>query len=132
MLSNERPQATWDVVGKLLYCNGNGANNSVVQIKVGLDEQETTINLYPKQVQDYAEVYSCIPTTMRKLRRMADSDPDLVRIVKEDGVGLFAQVPLSWIIIRKPKQVQLTDEQRAATAARLAAARAKRGGGDEA
>ena len=98
-------------------------------VSVSLDEMETTINLYPKQVQDYAEIYSCIPATMNKLRKLAASDPDCVRIEKEDEIGIFAQVPSSWISIRRPKQMNMSDEQRAAAAARLQAARAKKGRG---
>lgn len=95
---------------------------------VSLDEQETVINMFPGQVQNYANIYSCIPATMNRLRKLAASDPDCVRIEKEDDIGIFAQVPSSWISIRKPKKMSLTAEQRAAAGARLALARKKQGG----
>ena len=90
---------------------------------VALEEQETTVNIYPSQIQDFAEIYSSIPATIKKLRKFAEENPDEVKIQKEDGVGLFAQVPAKWVQIRKPKQMNLTDEQRAAAAERLRNAR---------
>lgn len=101
------------------------------KVSVSLDEQETIICMYPKQIQDFAEVYSCIPAVMNRLRKLAGSDPDCVRIEKEDDIGLFAQVPASWICIRRPRKVIMTDEQKAAAAARLTAARNNRKGVNE-
>lgn len=100
------------------------------KVSVSLDEQETTICMYPKQIQDFAEVYSCIPAVMNRLRKLAGSNPDCVRIEKEDDIGIFVQVPSSWINIRKPRKVIMTDERKAATAARLQAARQKKKGGE--
>ena len=102
----------------------------MAQYRATLDEQETTINVYPAQIQQQAEVYSCIPATMRKLRKLAAENPDEVLIEKDDGLGIFAQVPARWIQIRKPRRVQLTAEKKAEAASRLAAARAKQGGGE--
>lgn len=94
----------------------------IKKIPVTLDEQETTINLYPKQVSDRAEVYSCIPSMMAKLRKLAENFPDDVAIEKEDEIGLFANVPQSWITIRKPRQMNYTEEQKQAMRERLAKA----------
>lgn len=98
----------------------------MASMRVSLEEQETTINIYPSPVQNYAEVYSCIPGMMKKLRKFAAEYPDEVRIEKEDDIGIFVQMPARWIQIRRPKQMHLTEEQREATAERLREARAKR------
>ena len=43
---------------------------------VPIDEQETTINL--EAILGVAEVYSCEPTMMRKLEKLAKEHPDEV------------------------------------------------------
>ena len=96
---------------------------------VSLEEQETTINIYPSPVQDYADVYSCTPSMIKKLRKFAAEYPDEVRIEKEDDIGMFVQVPARWIQIRRPKQMHMSEEQREAAAARLQEARRKKKGG---
>lgn len=101
----------------------------MARMAVSLEEQETTINVYPSQVQDHAEVYSCIPGMMKKLRQFAVEYPEEVRIEKEDDIGIFARVPARWIQIRRPKQMNMSEEQKAAVAARLQVAREKRKGG---
>lgn len=97
-----------------------------MSVGVSLDEQETTITIYPSQVQNYAEVYSCIPGMMKKLRKLAADNPDDVRIEKEDDIGIFVQVPAKWIRIRRPKQVHLSEEQREAAAERMRLSRDKK------
>lgn len=97
-----------------------------MSVGVSLDEQETTITIYPSQVQNYAEVYSCIPGMMKKLRKLAADNPDDVRIEKEDDIGIFVQVPVKWVRIRRPKQVHLSEEQRKAAAERMRLARDKK------
>lgn len=93
---------------------------------VSLEEQETTISIFPSQIQDYAEVYTCMPGMMRKLRKFAETDPEEVKIEREDDIGLFAHVPARWIQIRKPKQMHMSEEQREAAAERLREARMKK------
>lgn len=95
-----------------------------MSVGVSLEEQETTISIFPSQVQEYAEVYSCVPGMMKKLRKLAADNPEDVKIEKEDDIGIFVQVPAKWIRIRKPKQMHLTEEQREAAAERLKRARA--------
>ena len=72
-----------------------------------------------------------MPTMMNRIRKLAAENPDEVTIEKEDEIGIFARVPARWIQIRKPKQMNLSDEQRAAAAERLKAARSRRGGDAE-
>lgn len=86
-----------------------------------LYEQETTINLYPAQVSKSADVYTCIPDMMKRLRKYADDRPDCVRIIKDTGSEVFAELDRSCIKI-SPKR-KLTDEQRRQASERLALAR---------
>ena len=90
---------------------------------IPIDEQETVISFSPAQVSKSAEVYSCMPGMMKKLRKQAESRPDCVRIKKDDGDALFAEVDRSCIKI-SPKRT-MSDEQRAAAAERLAKGRVK-------
>ena len=88
-----------------------------------IDEQETTINLFPGGTNDnLAEVYSSMPHIVKKLKKLKSAHPDLVA-VKEDGYYIFAKVPREWIKIQPKRANKMTDEQKAATRERLAAAK---------
>ena len=92
--------------------------------KIPMEEQETTINLVPARISRKAEVYSCIPDTMKRLRKFAGDRPEAVRIIKDDGLSVTAELDRSWIRIAPKRQV--SEEQRKAMADRLAASRAKK------
>lgn len=98
-------------------------------VSIPYDEQETDYLVVPSQVADYVEVFSCVPSDVRYYLRLAAEHPDEVKITHEDKYGLDLRIPASWFRRPKPpRQRNLTDEQKAATAARLAAARAKQQG----
>ena len=103
--------------------------------KVSLDEQETILNIVPAQISNRISVYTSNPVDVRYYRKLADTHPDEVTVLKSDGYGMEVELPVSWF--RRPKppnKRQMTDEQRAATAARLQLARQKKqegGGSDE-
>lgn len=78
-----------------------------------LEEQELTINVYPRQIDSRADVFSSIPYWTKRLQKLASARPDAVS-VRETGDGVFASVPLEWIKVSPPRQVNLTDEQRQA------------------
>lgn len=67
-------------------------------------------------------------TWRNKILKLKDPFPDSVQIVadNEDG-SLYAKIPFKWVKISKPRQVQMTDEQKAASAERLRKAREMRG-----
>lgn len=88
---------------------------------IPLDEQETIINLSPAQVSKKAQVYSCMPNMVGKLRKYAKERPDDVQIEKDEGDMVFASVDRSWIKIA-PKR-RMSEEQRIAAAERLAKGR---------
>lgn len=87
-----------------------------------INEQETTINVFPKAVSDKAEIFTCIPTMMDRMRKLAKEYPTDVCIREEDG-ALFCTVPIGWVKVAPKRKCTLTEEQKAANAARLAAYR---------
>ena len=57
-----------------------------------------------------------------RIRRLAENDTDKCVIMKqpEDNGGfIYAKVPQRWVKISKPRQMNLTDEQRAEIVKRL-------------
>lgn len=90
---------------------------------IPMEEQETTINLFPSRVSKKALIYSCVPLTMKKIRGMAESRPDSARITEDHGDWLYAEVDASCVKI-KPKRV-MSEAQRQAAADRLAEGRKK-------
>ena len=89
-----------------------------------IDEQETTINIWPAQVSKKAEVYTCIPSMVKRLRTLASTRADAVRIISDDGYSVTAEVDRSCVKI-SPKRI-ISEEQRKVAADRFAAARAKK------
>lgn len=67
---------------------------------------------------------------INKILKLHEQRPDEVKIVyyPEENYGmLYAEIPKSYLKISPPRQTNYTDEQRAAMAERLAAAREKKG-----
>lgn len=67
---------------------------------------------------------------IRKLQKYAESYPKDVVITRhpEDNGGyLCAEVPKKWFVIRPPRKVQYTEEQKAAMQERMANMRKKKG-----
>ena len=90
------------------------------------DEQETTINVFPKVVTDRAEVYTCIQPTINRLKKLSAQHPGKVEIRELKPYGVIASVPCEWIKItpkRNVKPRKLTDEERRIATERLAKAR---------
>ena len=94
--------------------------------RIPYDEQETIINIPASQISKTAEIYTNIPSMLKKLRKQAESRPDCVRIKQDLGDALFADVDRSCVRI-VPKRI-VSDEKRASAAKRLAEGRAKRSG----
>ena len=87
-----------------------------------LDEQETTINVFPKAVSEHASIYTCIPSMVQRIKKLYESYPDDVTFVEYAG-GVQASVPRGWIKIQPKRKCTLTEEQKLANAARLATMR---------
>lgn len=65
---------------------------------------------------------------INKIIKLQSQHPNEVKIIHtpENNYGMiYAEVPKNWIKVSPPRQVNYTDEQRAAMAERLAAARNK-------
>lgn len=86
------------------------------------DEQETTINVFPKSMSEQAEIFTCIPATIRQLQKLYKEHPDDVTVIENDGY-VNATVPRDWIKIQPKRKCTLTDEQKRANAERLASLR---------
>lgn len=95
-----------------------------MDFKVPIDEQETTINILPAQISKKAEIYTCIQSTVTRLKKLAATRPDAVRIISDTGYSVTAEVDRSCVKIT-PKRL-VSDEQRKAAADRFAASRAKK------
>lgn len=84
---------------------------------------ETCINYVDS---DTAYVSSDERKWCNKVRKLAESHPEQVRIIKkpeENGGCVYATVPAGWVRIQPPKTRNLTDEQKNELAERLRFAR---------
>lgn len=79
---------------------------------------------------DYAVFCTSERKWVNKILKLKESNPNDVNITtypeNNDGY-IVAQVPKNWFKLSPPRQVNYTEEQRAAAAERLANARSKRG-----
>jgi hypothetical protein len=75
-----------------------------------------------------ATVTFCQRRFITKIRKLAENEPDLVQIVYENPDGsIVAHIPVSYIHISKSRKGrEMTDEEKASAAERLALARQKR------
>ena len=71
-------------------------------------------------------VYTCNRKLQNKLNKLLGTNSNITKL-REDDESATYRVPKNWIKISPPRQVNYTDEQRAAMAERLAAAREKKG-----
>ena len=85
-------------------------------------ERETIINF--NEEEKVASVYTYNKSLRNKLNKLLGVNQDIHIIRSSDEMSEF-EVPKSWIKVSPPKQVNLSDEQRAAIAARLQVSRNK-------
>ena len=86
------------------------------------EEQETVINIQPSRVSKFAEIYTCMPDWLTRLRKQAKSRPDCVWIKRDLGNALFAEVDLSCVKVA-PKR-KLSEKERTNAINNLKKARA--------
>ena len=84
------------------------------KVNVSLIEQETDIVIDPMTKR--ATVYSCIPTTIKKLYKMVEEHKE-VKVELDNNYGLMISVPQKWVKVSPPRK--MSEEQRAAAAERL-------------
>lgn len=84
-------------------------------------ERETIVSM--DDAEGVAHIYTAMQTWKNRMAKLAAANPDDVRLVRSDDVGVEYEVPKTWVRISRPVRINLTDEQRAANIARLKAAR---------
>ena len=84
---------------------------------VPYEEQETTILLGVPHLSPEADIYTCMPYMIRKMKKLKEQYPDQVNITGEDDYGIQLTLPRDWVRIR-PKRV-LSEKQRQAAAQNL-------------
>ncbi len=80
--------------------------------------------------EDYATFCSSEKKWINKILRLQSERPNEVKVVlmpEDNGGVLLAKIPKSYLKVSPPRQVNYTDEQKAAMAERLSAAREKKG-----
>ena len=85
-------------------------------------EKETVINY--NNEESTAQVFTYHRALQNKLNKLVGVNPDILVLHRGDEWTEYI-VPKTWIKVSPPRQVNYTDEQRAAMAERLAAARSK-------
>ena len=88
-------------------------------------ERETIINF--NEGEQTASVYTYNRKLQNKLNKLVGENPDISVAHQDEECTTFI-VPKKWIKVSPPRQVNYTDEQKAAMAERLAAARGKKAG----
>lgn len=86
-------------------------------------EKETIINY--NNEDGTASVFTYHRALQNKLNKLLGTNPD-ISVLRQGDEWTEYLVPKSWIKVSPPRQVNYTDEQRAAMAERLAAARNKK------
>ena len=85
-------------------------------------EKETAINY--NNEESTAQVFTYHRALQNKLNKLVGVNPDILVLRRGDEWTEYI-VPKTWIKVSPPRQVNYTDEPRAAMAERLAAARSK-------
>ena len=85
--------------------------------RIPYEEQETVIVVPVSKISKKADVYTCVPTMLKKLKNLAESRPDCVQIKRDLGDAVFAEVDSKCVRIT-PKRI-LSEEQRRAASERL-------------
>lgn len=85
-------------------------------------ERETIITY--NNEEGTATVYTYHKALQNKLNKLVGTNKD-ISIERQDDESITYIVPKRWIKVQPPRQMNYTDEQKAAMAARLAAMREK-------
>ena len=91
---------------------------------LGLTTQDNAIEFLRNA--KVATVTFCQPRYISKIEKYAKDYPDEVQVVhRNKDSSIVAHVPVSYVKISRPREVNLSDEERQALADRLARTRAK-------
>lgn len=92
--------------------------------KLSAYEKETII-IY-NGADETASVFTYHTTLQNKLNELVGKNPD-IKVTGQGEEWVRYEVPKSWIKVNPPRKRDMTEEQRAAAAERLANARKKKG-----
>ena len=90
-----------------------------------MDFKETSVEYISSE--DYATFYSSEAKWIRKIKSLQSEYPTEIALVDESDEFIMVHIPKSWLKIKPPRKMTLTDEQRAAAAERMSNARKKKG-----
>ena len=77
----------------------------IPKVSTPYEEQETIINISPRQISDCASVYSTLPAMINKLWKLHEKHPDEVKVVHDDKYGIEFSIPRDWIKVSPKRQV---------------------------
>ena len=87
------------------------------KLSIPVKEQEVVINHCPDEMGNMCEIYTTIPWLMKYLEKMVKDYPEQYQLVDDDQYSYTVKCEFRLVKPRKPKI--MTDEQKAALAARL-------------
>lgn len=90
-----------------------------------MDFRETSVEYISSE--DYATFFSNEAKWVRQINTLLEQYPTEVTLIHKDYDSIVVHVPKSWLKIKPPRKMTLTDEQRAAAAERMSNARKKKG-----
>lgn len=90
-----------------------------------MDFRETSVEYI--SCDDHATFYSSEAKWIRKIKTLQSEYPTDITIINQDDDSIIVHIPKSWLKIKPPRKMTLTDEQRAAAAERMSNARKKKG-----
>ena len=93
-------------------------------MQVSRYEQETIINYNAEEKQ--AEIYTCDPMVIRKLRKLIDREGSGYVLKSTDNDSITVTVPKKLISFRTPVISKMTEEQKQASRERMASIRQKK------
>lgn len=91
-----------------------------------MDYKETSIDSL--SCDSYATLYTCEQKWMQKIKQLHQEYPNEVTIITDSSEYMNVHIPKSWVKIKPPRKMNLSEEQRQAAAARLAEARKNKKG----
>lgn len=90
-----------------------------------MDFKETSVEYISSE--NYATFYSSEAKWIRKIKSLQSEYSTEITLVDESDEFIMVHIPKSWLKIKPPRKMTLTDEQRAAAAERMSNARKKKG-----
>lgn len=91
----------------------------IEKMRIPLEEQETVIVSYPIETGKDCEIYTTVPSEMKRLEKMVNKYPDVYKVLKDDKYGYTVSGP--WKYSRPKNPRTMTEEQRQKASERMSA-----------